>query len=345
MRIYNPALGRFLSVDPIAKSYPKLTPYQFASNCPIAGVDQDGLEFKLTITDPTFGSLFQAMLQSPNFVSVYDMRKLTYDALHATMSQERVDQIVNAEHYAPGNFNVDMSGASATLTYDKDLPAGVTVEYNIANYAATKGMEYTQVFQKSILVEKAKGGMPDANYPVDVRTINSPEYKDFYKDEDFIGSYTNKSVNLVMANTSDVSFQGYLKGSGFVEYTGGAAGASANKPWGIALATGVMGGSATVKAGFYPPSILEGVGTSVTTGLSGKGLGGEGGKWWSFNKLSDVSNGTSTFSGWFGGVTIGVDAKRLFKKLPAPSSGASGSATTSSSTLVPRRAPFQAPTQ
>jgi RHS repeat-associated protein len=44
MRIYDPRVGRFLSVDPISKSYPGLTPYQFASNSPIANTDLDGLE-------------------------------------------------------------------------------------------------------------------------------------------------------------------------------------------------------------------------------------------------------------------------------------------------------------
>ena len=44
-RIYNPRLGRFLSVDPLTKSYPMLTPYQFASNRPIDGFDLDGLEY------------------------------------------------------------------------------------------------------------------------------------------------------------------------------------------------------------------------------------------------------------------------------------------------------------
>jgi RHS repeat-associated protein len=44
-RIYNPSLGRFLSVDPITSKYPELTPYQFASNRPIEGKDLDGLEF------------------------------------------------------------------------------------------------------------------------------------------------------------------------------------------------------------------------------------------------------------------------------------------------------------
>lgn len=44
-RIYDPRVSRFLSVDPITRDYPGLTPYQFASNRPIDGVDLDGLEW------------------------------------------------------------------------------------------------------------------------------------------------------------------------------------------------------------------------------------------------------------------------------------------------------------
>jgi RHS repeat-associated protein len=44
MRIYDPRLGRFLSVDPLAKSYPMLTPYQFATNTPIMAIDLNGKE-------------------------------------------------------------------------------------------------------------------------------------------------------------------------------------------------------------------------------------------------------------------------------------------------------------
>jgi RHS repeat-associated protein len=43
-RIYDPRLGRFLSVDPLTKKYPHYTPYSFAGNKPIAFVDLDGLE-------------------------------------------------------------------------------------------------------------------------------------------------------------------------------------------------------------------------------------------------------------------------------------------------------------
>lgn len=47
-RIYNPALSKFLSVDPLTQSYPSFSPYHFAGNNPIKFIDLDGLE----IVDP-----------------------------------------------------------------------------------------------------------------------------------------------------------------------------------------------------------------------------------------------------------------------------------------------------
>lgn len=44
MRIYDPRLGRFLSLDPLSPKYPSLTPFQFASNTPIQAFDLDGME-------------------------------------------------------------------------------------------------------------------------------------------------------------------------------------------------------------------------------------------------------------------------------------------------------------
>ena len=44
MRIYDPRIARFLSVDPLREEYPELSPYQFASNTPLWAIDLDGLE-------------------------------------------------------------------------------------------------------------------------------------------------------------------------------------------------------------------------------------------------------------------------------------------------------------
>ena len=42
-RIYDPRVGRFLSIDPLTKKYPMLTPYCFAGDNPIQLIDKGGL--------------------------------------------------------------------------------------------------------------------------------------------------------------------------------------------------------------------------------------------------------------------------------------------------------------
>lgn len=47
-RIYDASLGKFLSQDPLFRSYPNLTSYQFAHNTPISAIDLDGLKALVT---------------------------------------------------------------------------------------------------------------------------------------------------------------------------------------------------------------------------------------------------------------------------------------------------------
>src|ERR1035437_8895962 len=44
-RIYDPRLGRWLSVDPLQRKYASLSPYNFTSNNPILFVDKDGRDY------------------------------------------------------------------------------------------------------------------------------------------------------------------------------------------------------------------------------------------------------------------------------------------------------------
>ena len=43
-RIYNPGIGKFLSLDPLQKKFPALAPYNFSGDNPCATIDIDGLE-------------------------------------------------------------------------------------------------------------------------------------------------------------------------------------------------------------------------------------------------------------------------------------------------------------
>lgn len=64
-RIYNPRLGRFLSVDPLTSSYPWYAPYQFTGNKPIAAIDLDGLEeYVVTMRYNKKGQVAHIMIMS-----------------------------------------------------------------------------------------------------------------------------------------------------------------------------------------------------------------------------------------------------------------------------------------
>lgn len=67
-RMYDPNIGRFITPDPITKSFPELTPYQFASNTPIQAIDLDGLE-KYTVTGEQAANLPPA-LKVPNAINI-----------------------------------------------------------------------------------------------------------------------------------------------------------------------------------------------------------------------------------------------------------------------------------
>jgi RHS repeat-associated protein len=64
MRIFDPRLGKFLSVDKLTSKYPELTPYQFASNRPIDGSDLDGNEWTTEVTIENAGTPQQVVTKA-----------------------------------------------------------------------------------------------------------------------------------------------------------------------------------------------------------------------------------------------------------------------------------------
>jgi RHS repeat-associated protein len=94
MRIYNARLGKFLSVDPITRSYPMLTPYQFASNTPIMAIDLDGLEMYYA-ADGTFlgktGTSTEVRRVDANNVQAVQQHIQTVNQLESKMNFVMVD--------------------------------------------------------------------------------------------------------------------------------------------------------------------------------------------------------------------------------------------------------------
>jgi RHS repeat-associated protein len=51
-RVYDPRIGKFLSIDPLSQKYPQYSPYHFSSNQPIHARELEGLEIEFDLTIP-----------------------------------------------------------------------------------------------------------------------------------------------------------------------------------------------------------------------------------------------------------------------------------------------------
>jgi RHS repeat-associated protein len=101
MRIYDGRIGKFLSVDPLTKGFPQLTPYQFASNSPIANIDLDGLErIHFTRAKEKDGSTKLTLIGNEDFSETkwdpgYDGKGITGYHLFKTTTNPRVEYVVH----------------------------------------------------------------------------------------------------------------------------------------------------------------------------------------------------------------------------------------------------------
>jgi len=129
MRIYDPRIGKFLSVDPITNQYPELTPYQFASNTPIQAIDLDGQEkFHYTLIRTGDGKPILKPGKVENFVETansWDPTWTSWFKMRTTsVSNPRKEFIVHGT--APVTYGLDGNGQQTdnftwTFTSEKDV--------------------------------------------------------------------------------------------------------------------------------------------------------------------------------------------------------------------------------
>lgn len=139
MRIYDTRLGRFLSVDPITDEYPELTPYQFASNTPIMGVDLDGLELKPSIMGP------QAVKAA--------LVLATYIYLGAVAGDDLVDRLKGKGKYIDLKGGVEFKGVAVVgdkkdISYVKKSTKTLQIKYIDFKEGVETFEKYTQYADK-----------------------------------------------------------------------------------------------------------------------------------------------------------------------------------------------------
>lgn len=145
MRIYNAALAKFLSVDPLTSKYPELTPYQFASNTPVQAIDLDGLENYYSVDGKFIGSVrgaehaediritkytYEEGVKMINTTTDYQLKFDMNSQLAYTMDQEEAKLIEWAKEWAPQSTAQEygMMIYSINIT---NLDAGINVPAKI----------------------------------------------------------------------------------------------------------------------------------------------------------------------------------------------------------------------
>jgi RHS repeat-associated protein len=105
MRIYDTRLGRFLSVDPLTKSYPMLTPYQFGNNSPIKNIDLDGAE---SLPNEIWNSLknYGKNLIKQTTEHIVNRTIKSVDKVVTAKTEEKLDNMVNSKNQTHGMIGV-----------------------------------------------------------------------------------------------------------------------------------------------------------------------------------------------------------------------------------------------
>jgi len=223
-RIHDARIGRFLSVDPLAPEYPWNSPYAFAENKVIQGIDLEGAEWESKYLWSDIIS-DESHIQLLNNECVY-VENMTYiDAYKAMLPILAMDHYTSKEQFDCAEFSIhlvvefaakfeltihfeDNYHAEKSATFNNNssgIAQGNWEElseklnddysandlYNIEKITKTKlSQDYDNVAIGDLIAIRWDGGQNQHNMPIVALTIeNSPLI-----DSDF-------SINVIMGNT------------------------------------------------------------------------------------------------------------------------------------------------
>jgi RHS repeat-associated protein len=135
MRIYDPRLGRFLSVDPLAKDFAWYTPYQFAGNKPIVAIDLDGLEDVYVTTGKNF-RIMNMLFNEKDIKAIasgnttvprihYDVKKLAVSQFEGP-NKKNEEAIFSTKYLQYSNF-IKNTWIPSLKEGDKGISFGLTI--------------------------------------------------------------------------------------------------------------------------------------------------------------------------------------------------------------------------
>jgi len=135
-RAYDTRLGRFFAVDPLTKSYPWYTPYQFAGNTPIQAIDVEGAEPKSVVKKSSHTETMFIGGDGPSTSQTVKIKVMDYKFTEAAVHLlSLVSGIAPSEISKVDINNAAGTGMPAYNPYERGgamtLPTGSSAKYDM----------------------------------------------------------------------------------------------------------------------------------------------------------------------------------------------------------------------
>ena len=154
-RAYDPRLGRFFAVDPLARKFPFWTPYQFAGNTPIEAKELEGLEPSHTARTGDCEGCKDINVGDGNVDS--DIQHSTYQMVKTGVSQESFNAFKSSFSKDPGTVTTNRFATYVLVDRNGSNGASPNDHIDIDIYGPDNG-------SVRIKVMTAEGNMVHANF-------------------------------------------------------------------------------------------------------------------------------------------------------------------------------------
>ena len=131
-RMYDPRIGKFLSLDPLAKKYSGVSPFSYCLNSPIKLIDPDGKEpYDVIVSGPQAKKLVATLNKASDLIIKRDEKTglLSASGKPKTKADKKLFEAINDK-----NINVEIITTNANLIDTKDGGSNV-----LLNPAAFEG--------------------------------------------------------------------------------------------------------------------------------------------------------------------------------------------------------------
>ena len=223
LRLYDPRLGRFPSVDPLTADYPWYTPFQFAGNNPIKFIDLDGGEPKDPGAYPGQGgeapeysidrNTKKEVASAESFKWIWNNN--TWGKANLAVTQNELRSLFpngRADHLLTIETAINLNGATFGIT-SYDCVAHLLAQIGHETGGFTKSATTEGGYYKTLERVGVVFGLSSIQYKM--ASTNPSKY--LKNEVNFLNmAYANK-----LGNGNEASGDGYLyRGRGYIQLTG-----------------------------------------------------------------------------------------------------------------------------